>query len=123
MLVFYVASKTAFIHYQTISQFQILNQIVLFGLLYVIMRAFARMNNWLESLGDKIKFSIEFIASLTLEIYLVQYVVISRLSWMVFPLNWLAITVSILLLAWLLKTANKKLSDTATSLSKYYKLR
>lgn len=88
-------------------EFQIVNQILLFILLYLILKCFSGINNKLENMNEKVKSVINFIAKITLEIYLVQYVIIPRLVSFVFPLNWILITVTILISAYILHVISK----------------
>ncbi|MEB4860644.1 acyltransferase family protein [Priestia megaterium] len=102
LFVIYFASKLAFVKFDTLSPYQILNQIVLFGLLYFVFRCFAGIDAMLEALPVKIKAIISFISMITLEIYVVQYVIIPRLAFLIFPLNWFLITSTIIVTAYLL---------------------
>lgn len=96
----YFACKLTFSKYQAFSQLQGINQIVLFAFLFFIFRASSGYDCVLEKLPPLIKRVIRFIADITLEIYLVQYVLIDLLRTVApFPLNWIAITASILLAA------------------------
>ena len=53
---------------------------------------------------------IAFVSSLTLEIYVVQYELIPRIAPRLrFPVNWLAITASILASAWLVHLAAERI--------------
>lgn len=99
----YFASKLAFSHVAAISQWQILNYITIFALLYCLFRAFAGSNTSLENMPRIFKSILSFLANRTLEIYLVQYVLIDWLRPLFgFPLNWLVLTAAILAAASLL---------------------
>lgn len=102
LFIIYFTSKLAFVKFDNLSSYQILNQIVLFGLLYFVFRCFAGIDDLLEALPVKIKAIISFISMITLEIYVVQYVIIPRLAFLVFPLNWFLITATIIVTAYLL---------------------
>lgn len=106
----YFASKLMFVRLAVISPFQILNQMSLFLLLYFILRCFAGIDAKLEKMPEKIKKVIEFIAKLTLEIYVVQIALIPHLTFLTFPLNWLAITASIIILAVILHYVSEQIS-------------
>ena len=57
---------------------------------------FAGMDGKLEKFPKWLKRFVTFIASITLEIYVVQYVLIDKLRVLAaFPLNWLIVTLSI----------------------------
>lgn len=101
--VLYFASKLAFSKYSFLSDFQIVNQFLIFVLLYFIFRLFIGIDAKLELLHPWIKRIIAFIAEMTLEIYIVQYVLIEVLRpYFHFPLNWFIITLSIVLSALIL---------------------
>ncbi|WP_370789351.1 acyltransferase family protein [Bacteroides nordii] len=97
LLAIYFVSKLIFVKYEVLSAYQLLNQIVLWLLLYVWFQIFMGMENKLKVLeGGKIWFCVKFIADRTLEIYLVQYVILDYLKIGPFPLNWLLLTITIL---------------------------
>lgn len=108
--ILYFCSKSIFLK-NIFVEYQIINQIVLFILVYYIFRAFAGINDKLEKLPNKVKNAINFIAKITLEIYLVQYEIIPVFKDIVFPLNWIAITVIIILSAYLLHIITEKIID------------
>lgn len=110
LFVIYFFVKLAFAKYESISSFQIINQIVLFGLLFFIFATFDSLDYKMEQLPKFLKKIIEFIASMTLEIYVVQYVLID-LGRPVgrFPVNWLLITSLIILVAFILHLTCKLL--------------
>lgn len=99
LFVVYFASKLALVKFYGLSPYQIVNQVVLLLLLYFILRCFAGIDGKLESLPVKIKATINFISKITLEIYVVQYVIIQRLAFLAFPLNWVVITGTIIVVA------------------------
>jgi peptidoglycan/LPS O-acetylase OafA/YrhL len=97
IFVAYFASKLLFSSKSQIASIQIVNQLLIFALLYVVFRAAAALDGRLEKLPQWIKNIIDYIAQITLEIYLVQYVLIDVLrNAGPFPINWFVITVSIL---------------------------
>ena len=102
LFVTYFASKLIFGRVSSIANLQIVNQFVLFALLIVTFRCFMSIDSWLEKLPKWIKVVITFISGITLEIYLVQIGIISKLNFLAFPLNWLFITGVIILLAFIL---------------------
>lgn len=109
----YFASKLAFSKIDSISNFQIVNQIVLMALLYYTLKVFCAMDDLLEKLPVFIKKVISYLAEITLEIYVVQYAIIPRLCDVgFFPLNWLLITAAILATAsglhFIVKLVNKQ---------------
>lgn len=106
--VVYFASKLVFSRYTAsfgiLGELQIINQVLIFVLLYFIFRLFGGLDAKLSRLPAAIRKVIGFIADMTLEIYIVQYVLISvlRRFGLMFPLNWLVITAAIILAAWVL---------------------
>ena len=106
MFAIYFVSKLLFVKFEFLSAYQLLNQIVLWLLLYFLFQIFMEMENKLKKFenGRVWKF-VKFIADRTLEIYLVQYVILDYLKIGPFPLNWLLLTtiifVSAVCLRWL----------------------
>lgn len=89
----YFASKMLFAKIEAISAFQIINQYMLFLLLYFLVRCFAGIDAKLEALPRWIKRVLNFISEITLEIYLVQIGIIPFFAKLLpFPLNWLVLT-------------------------------
>ncbi len=84
-----------------ISQIQIANQVIIFILLLFIMRWFSSIDKYLEKAPKWLFMVVDLIAKLTLEIYLVQYVLIDviRKLDIFFPLNWIVLTASIAITA------------------------
>lgn len=108
--VVYFASKLFFSKYSAYSSFQIVNQVFIFAVLFFSFWLFASLDGKLAKLPKAVKAPISFIAGMTLEIYVVQSVLIDFLRpHFGFPLNWLVITASILLAAFALHLACKYL--------------
>lgn len=104
----YFASKLLFSKMASISSLQVINQLIIFAFLFFVFRLFAGIDDKLEKLPKWIKKCITFISQITLEIYLVQYVIIDLLRTIApFPINWLALTASIILAAFALHMACK----------------
>lgn len=102
LFVSYFISKILFSKINSISSFQIVNQVMLFILLIVVFRCFCSLDSKLENLPRYIKAVINFISGITLEIYLVQIGIINRLNFLPFPFNWFVITTTIIVLAFTL---------------------
>ncbi len=101
----YFASKIVFSRFSWLSQWQIVNYAAIFALLYCLFRAFAGADVALEKMPRFLKAILSFLADMTLEIYLVQYVLIDYLRPLFgFPINWFVLTASILAAAYLLHT-------------------
>lgn len=99
--VLYFASKIVFARGgETINSLQIVNQLLVFVLLYFMLRVFSGLDARLERMPKCIKGIIGYVAALTLEIYVVQYVLIDWIRpHFSFPLNWFALTISIFIAA------------------------
>lgn len=109
VFVAYFASKLLFSKRAAYCNYQILNQLIIFVLLYLMFRLFASLDRKLDQMPRWLKKIVTFIADITLEIYLVQYVLIDviRNLKLPFPINWMAITASIILSAFILHTVCK----------------
>lgn len=96
----YFASKLLFSKVSKISDYQIVNQFLIFVLLYCIFRLFAGLDGVLEKMPVVLRRIITYLSEITLEIYVVQYVLIDLIRPLLgFPLNWIVLTGSILLSA------------------------
>ena len=93
----YFASKYCFSKYQSLAVAQPLNQAILLILLFFIFWTFSSLDSKMERMPKWIKVPITFISEMTLEIYVVQYVLIDLIKSLnlVFPLNWFVIVLSI----------------------------
>ena len=102
LFVLYFGSKMIFSKVEQISSFQSVNQIILFALLFGVFWCFSGIDEWMErSFAPGIKKVVTFVSERTLEIYVVQYAIISfvRDREMMFPLNWFVVTVAIIVAA------------------------
>ena len=117
-ILIYFFSKLLFSKYQSISQFQFINQIIIFLLLVLVFRFFCGIDHKLENMPKWIRSVVEFLSSLTLEIYLVQYVLISAIKGLSFPfpINWILLTGSIIITAYILHISCKLLYKVIESL-------
>ena len=98
----YFGTKIFFSKFGLLLAFQCLNQLTLFVLLFSLLWLFTGIDQLLEKLPKTIKKVIDFISKLTLEIYLVQSVLIRLISPIGFPWNFIAVTASIIIAAYLL---------------------
>ncbi len=113
--IIYFVTKMIFVKGKFVS-FQIVNQVSLFALLYFVFTLFSGIDKSLEKLPKVIKTICEFLSKITLEIYVVQSVLISALKpYFDFPLNWLVITTSIILSAWVLYMARSGIEKIVQS--------
>ena len=103
IFVLYFASKMFFVKYTQYSSIQILNQFLIFALLFFLFWLFASLDAKLQKMPNILKKVLTFVSSITLEIYVVQYVIIDLIRpYLAFPLNWIAITAAIILSAFVL---------------------
>lgn len=104
LLVLYFSSKMMFVNYERMADYQILNQVILYCLLYVLFLLFMSLEKKLKDVEHtKLWKLIKFISDRTLEIYLVQYVILEHLKIGPFPINWLLLTSTIALAAIVLR--------------------
>jgi heme/copper-type cytochrome/quinol oxidase subunit 4 len=119
MFLIYFASKIAFSKIERISEFQFLNQVALFVLLVCVMIMFSSLDSRLENIPRVVKEIITFLSNMTLEIYVVQYVLIEKLRSIVFfPLNWIILTTTILISAFILNQLCKFIYSRIDMLSR-----
>lgn len=95
----YFASKTGFSRGLLSSQFQFVNQIVLLLLLLSLFRGFIGLEEKLQRMPEKLQRVMVYVAGFAFEIYLVQYELIPRLNIGPFPVNFVLVSVGILLSA------------------------
>ncbi len=101
MTCLYFVSKFLFSKYQILSIAQPVNQIILVVLLFFVFLTFSSLDGRLSNMPRWIKTVITFISEMTLEIYVVQYVLIDQIRnfGFVFPLNWFTIVFAIIISA------------------------
>ena len=110
LLGIYFLSKILFVKYSLIANFQILNQVILGCLLYVLFLIFVTLEvNMQKIKGTKFFAIIKYISDRTLEIYLVQYVILDHLKVGPFPLNWLLLTSTIIAVAEILRWLSQQI--------------
>lgn len=99
----YFASKLFFSRSDSFMYLQIVNQFVIFVLLYFVFKFVMGIDAKLDRLPAIIKSVVCFVAKMTLEIYVVQYVIIDFIRPILgFPWNWFSITGIILVSATIL---------------------
>lgn len=129
MCVVFFASKLIFSRIKQVSDFQFVNQLVLMLLLYCVFRFFAAMDSKFHKFPAPVVKIVKFISNLTLEIYLVQHMLIEYLDLpqrFPFPINFIVLTSAIIVLAIILhlitqpfiKLVNKGLLNIESSLEK-----
>ena len=116
----YVGGMLLFTKRENLAPLQFINQIVLFVLLYSLFRCFCGIDEKLEKMPKFVKSIITILSEITLEIYVVQSVIIEKVRDLnlVFPLNWLLLTASILLTAYILHKISEFIYKPADKLLK-----
>ena len=96
----YMACKLALIKFEFMLPYQILNWVLLFTTLFLIFRFAIGMECAIKKMPKASITLFTFLSTITLEVYIVQYVLIPRLSHVgVFPLNFIIVTATILIFA------------------------
>lgn len=110
LLGFYFVSKILFVKLPSISPLQIINQIILWALLYVLFDIFMHLEYFLRKIRNScIWKGISFISERTLEIYLVQYVIIDKCKLGAFPINWIILSSTIVISATILRFISQQI--------------
>lgn len=99
---FYFYTKKSIISGTILSSYQFINQISIICLLYGVLRSGKALNNFLEKSPRFLRKPAALLASVTLEVYLVQYLVIrsSIVTEAGFPISLILVLGGIVLLAW-----------------------
>ncbi len=122
-LIVYFASKIAFSKWAIISSLQILNQVAILVALYFIFAVLMGLENKLEKLPIKVNNIVKYVGGLTLQIYLVQFVIIRKFSSLVFPLNLAIVVLLIFIFASLVYSAEYFIRKFILSFSKNKKVK
>ena len=109
LFVMYFILKICFVKFKAISNWQIINQYIILTLLFFIFKLFISKEQKLKNINIKAWNIVKFISSITLEIYLVQYEIIPRLEYFIFPINFIIVTTTIVLSAYLVWIAKEKI--------------
>lgn len=102
-VILYFISKLLFVKYPHISGYQLMNQMILWIVLYFIFRIFMSFEDSFKNMSPRLLAIAKFLADHTLEIYLVQYVIIVKLNYGPFPINWLIVSFAIIVSAMVLR--------------------
>ena len=118
LFVLYFITKTFFSRYERYAALQLINQLVLIGLLYASFRCALGFDVKTERMPAPVKKTVSFLAEITLEIYVVQYAIIPTLAHVAeFPINWLIITAAILASAFSLHMLCRMITASAGRIS------
>ena len=95
-IIVYFGSKVIFSKVQKVVFWQILNQFTILIVLYFTFVVFLGLEERLKRLPSWVNCIVEYLAKITLHIYIVQFVLIRRLEGLMFPLNFVLTTLAIL---------------------------
>ena len=111
MIILYFVSKISFSRGLLDNRLQIVNQILIFLLLFITFRFCIGRDSVLLSLPNNINRIITFVSELTLEIYLVQSFIIKKIesTAILFPVNWLIVTLLIIFSAFMLHIISERI--------------
>lgn len=102
LFVIYFGGKVALGRYQRLSVFQCFLPVTLVALTYIIaLTAIKLEKQGFFSERIRLKKVVHFVAAITLEIYLGQNVLITNLSWLPFPVDFIVVTTLIVVYAWI----------------------
>ena len=112
LFLMYLISKVAFSKINAISIFQILNVVIVYALLYAIFKVAKANEVVIMNAGKRIKSFSNLIGSMTLEIYLTQYIIYYICGdKMNFPGNLIVVTAGIVILSCLVHYLDKLLFE------------
>lgn len=94
----YFATKLLFVKVQKLAFLQPINQLTIIIALVLIFRLALASEQILNKLNKHVNSAVKLISSFTLQIYVVQFLIIGRFSSLVFPLN-LGVIVSLILVS------------------------
>lgn len=110
LLGLYFVSKLLFVKMPFLASFQILNQIILWTLLYILFDILMHTESFLRKIENSFVWKcLSFISERTLEIYLVQYVIIDKCKFGIFPINWLILSATIIISAMILRWISQQI--------------
>ncbi len=101
-LAVYFVSKIAFSRVDALVKFQILNQFIILFALFSVFTLFISIEPLLNKLPLKLNIVVKHISNITLQIYVVQFVIIKYFEKIPFPFNLIVVTVGILVVATIL---------------------
>lgn len=104
LTVLYFMGKKLFSHFQILSVVQCFLPIIVVLYLSSIAVLFIKLEKrgFFKSLNNKLNVIVEFIAGITLEIYLGQEIILWKLTNFVFPVNFILVTACIVFYAWII---------------------
>lgn len=101
-LITYFGSKILVSKIVALLDFQIVNQFIIFITLFYIFDLFISLETFFKKIPARINCCVKYISNITLQIYIVQFVIIYRFEKLAFPLNFVTVVLLILVVASLL---------------------
>lgn len=95
----YFATKVLFMSVHTVSFLQIINQFTIFAVVFFVFTTFIGLEEKLKKIPKGFNKPITFLSKITLQIYVVQFVIIANFKYLVFPLDFIIVTALILVVA------------------------
>lgn len=108
----YFISKHSFSTGALHAEYQILNQLTILLLTANILWCGSLSNRVLETAPSRLRRAVAFISRLTLEIYLVQYLILAHANIGVYPLNALLVTGCIILAAYIVQQISYRIQKS-----------
>lgn len=105
----YFTSKTLLSMGLVPFYFQLLNQYILIVLLIVLSKFVFQFENNFKKLNSNLFKVLKFFSTLTLEIYMVQFLIIDSFENVMFPYNWIIVTSLILVTAIIVNKLSKNI--------------
>lgn len=108
--VIYFGSKISLMRYESLAIYQIMNQYILLLLLVNLFIMSGGLERGLKNMPICFQQCLHFLSNITLEIYLVQKAIIYWFNIGIFPVNFVIVTVLIIVSATLLNWISKKMA-------------
>ncbi len=101
-LVAYFASKVIFSRVEALLPLQVVNQLVILVTLFSVFDLFMSLEHVFKKIPEKVNLVVKHISNITLQIYIVQFIVIKYCEKIPFPINLIVVTLAIIAVATLL---------------------
>ncbi len=98
----YFASKIIFSRVEALLPLQIANQFVILITLFSVFDLFMSLEHIFKKIPEKLNLAVKHISNITLQIYIVQFVIIRYGDKLPFPINLAVVTLAIIVVATLL---------------------
>ncbi|MBE6681330.1 MAG: acyltransferase [Ruminococcaceae bacterium] len=98
-IVAYFGSKIAFSRYDFLLKYQIVNQIIILIALVAVFDLFMSLEALFKKMPKVLKVCVRYVSNITLQIYIVQFIIIAHFKKLAFPLNLAVVTLLILVVA------------------------